>query len=153
LTVLYPIMGAIAMVLTSATAVYGWLFLRDRDSSLAPAFRLSLGLGLILTFVLTVIAAGTMSSLGSHFVGGNLSDAEAASVMGWARDGGDLRVAHFFATHAMHFIPAFGYLASHGLSRQAGRIAVLTFSAAFTTLVGYALAEALGGRPFLPTLI
>lgn len=152
LTALYPVMGLIAVVLTSATAVYGWLFLRDRDSSLSPVFRLSLGLGLMLTFVLTVIAAGIMSGSGSHFVGGNLSDLEAAPVMGWARDGGDLRVAHFFATHAMHFIPAFGYLASRALSAQAGRIAVLAFSAAFTAFVGYALAEALSGRPFLPML-
>ena len=150
LIAIYPVMGLLAIILTSATAVYGWLILRDRTSRLDPAFRLSLGLGLILTFFLTVTVAGIMSSSDGHLVGGNLSDVEAAPVMGWARDGGDLRVAHFFATHAMHFIPMFGYLASVALpAPRAGRLAVIAFSAAFTVFVAYTLIQAIGGRPFL----
>ena len=72
---------------------------------------------------------------------------------GHARDGGDLRVAHFFATHAMHFIPAFGFIASLLLSANAARLAIIAFSALFTGLVGYAFVESLMGRPFLPTLL
>src|SRR5262249_17865462 len=75
-----------------------------------PAFRLSVGLGLVLTFFLTVAVAGYMVNNGGHFVGSQSTVAPGAPLMGWARDRGDLRVAHFFATHAMHFVPAFGFV-------------------------------------------
>ena len=41
----------------------------------APVFRLSVGIGLIATFLLTVAVAGYMSGTASHFVGGSRSDA------------------------------------------------------------------------------
>jgi hypothetical protein len=72
--------------------------------------------------------------------------------MGWARDGGDLRVAHFFATHAMHFIPAAGYLASKTLAPTQARLAVYGASTAFTALIAFTFFQALAGRPFLPFL-
>jgi hypothetical protein len=99
-----------------------------------------------------VIVAGYMSGTGSHFVGGAHSDAGGLAPMGWARDGGDLRVAHFFATHAMHFIPVFGLVASRMLPTGHGRIAVFAFTGLFIALVGHAFIEALSGRPFLGML-
>jgi len=152
LAALYPVMGLFAVILTSAAAVYGVLILRDASGALSPAFRLSLGLGLVLTFVLTVIVAGFMSGWNSHFVGGNPSDAEGLPFVGWARDGGDLRVAHFFATHAMHIIPLFGFAVSRMLGAGQARMAVIAFSAVFTVLVGYCFAEALMGLPFLSAI-
>ena len=149
---LYATMGVLAVVLTSASLVYGVAILRDREGRLDPVFRISVGIGLIATFVLTVIAAGYMSSTGSHLVGGAHSDAGGLPPMGWARDGCDLRVAHFFATHAMHFIPAFGFVVSRTLSADRGRLAVLVFAGLFAGLVGYTFAEALSGRAFLAML-
>ena len=149
---LYTFMGVLAVTLTSASLVYGIVILRDRHSRLDSVFRLSVGIGLIATFVLTVIVAGTMSSNGSHFVGGAHSDAGGLAVIGWARDGGDLRVAHFFATHAMHFIPAFGLIAGCMLPTGRGRVAVLAFTGLFVVLVAYAFIDALSGRPFLSML-
>jgi hypothetical protein len=149
---LYATMGLLAVVLSSASLVYGIAILHDRDSRLDPVFRLSVGIGLIATFVLTVAAAGYMSSSGSHFVGGVHSDAGGLAPMGWARDGGDLRVAHFFATHAMHFIPAFGFIASRVLPASSGKRAVYAFAALFVALVAYTFAEALSGRAFLAML-
>lgn len=148
---LYALMGIFAVTLTSATLVYGLLFLRDDNSPLHPVFRLSLAYGLILTFVLTVIVAGYMANIpGSHLVGGNGSDAEAFSLMGWARDGGDLRVAHFFATHAMHVIPLVGFVVSRMLPTKAAQTLVVLASAAFTGFVIYTFVQALMGQPFLP---
>jgi hypothetical protein len=146
---LYALMGVLAVTLTSASLVYGIAILRDRSSRLEPVFRLSVGVGLIATFILTVIVAGTMSNNGSHFIGGAHSDAGGLTLMGWARDGGDLRVAHFFATHAMHFIPVFGFIVSRTLSAGSGRMAVLAFTGLFVGLVGYTFVEALAGRAFL----
>ena len=149
---LYALMGILALVLTSAAPVYGIAILRNHDNRLDPVFRLSVGIGLIATFVLTAAVAGYMSGTGSHFVGGSHSDAGGLGPMGWARDGGDLRVAHFFATHAMHFIPAFGFIASRMLPAGQGRVAVFAFAGSFVGLVGYTFAEALSGRAFLAML-
>ncbi|NJM34435.1 MAG: hypothetical protein HC850_06675 [Rhodomicrobium sp.] len=144
---IYGLMGIFPVILTSASLLYGALILRS--GKLNPVFRLSAGLGLILTFALTVVAAGYMASATSHFVGGAGSDAEGMALMGWARDGGDLRVAHFFATHALHVIPAFGYAASRILSRRSGYAAVAVFSAFYVVFVAYTFGEALLGLPFL----
>ena len=92
-----------------------------------------------------------MAAMGSHFVGGSGSDAGGLFGMGWARDGGDLRVAHFFATHAMHFIPAFG-LVWVAVFRPANRMPVWLFAGAFVGFVVFLFAQALRGEPFLPWL-
>ncbi len=152
MSALYPVMGIIAITLTSASLVYGIAFLRDRDSALDPAFRLSLGLGLVLTFVMTLVTTGYMVSGTGHWVGGNASDAEALAFMGWARDGGDLRVAHFFATHALHFIPAVGFVAASTLRPDAARAAVWIASIAYMVFIAFTLFQAVAGRPFLSFL-
>ena len=151
---LYTLMGVLAVTLTSASLVYGVVILRDRNSRLDPVFRLSVGIGLIATFVLTVVVAGYMSNNGSHFVGGAQSDAGGLAPMGWARDGGDLRVAHFFATHAMHFIPVVrirspAACSPAGRGRDRRSFASQDCSLA---LVGYTFVEALSGRAFLAML-
>jgi hypothetical protein len=147
---IYGLMGVFAVTLTSASLLFGVLILRG--SKLNPVFRLSVGLGLILTFALTVITAGYMAAGTGHFVGGAGSDAGGMALMGWARDGGDLRVAHFFATHALHVIPAFGYAASRMLSPRPGHAAAVLFSAGYAAFTAYTFAEALMGFPFLPML-
>jgi hypothetical protein len=144
----YGLMGVLAVLLTSSALVYGVLILTDRHSRLEPAFQLAVGIGLVLTFVLTVVVAGYMASRTGHSVGGNTSDAGLIA-MGWSRTGGDLRVAHFFATHAMHIIPAFGFLAGLILAPAHGRFAVFLFSSLFTAFVVHAFVEAIRGRPFL----
>ncbi len=144
----YRLMGGLAVLLTSSALVYGILILRDRNSRLDPAFKLSVGLGLILTFVLTLVVAGYMANSGGHFVGSNSTNAPGTPFMGWARDRGDLRVAHFFATHAMHFLPAFGFLGALALRPAAAYRAVIGFSTVFTAFVCYTFGEALMGHPF-----
>jgi hypothetical protein len=74
----YMLMGTAAVFLTSATLVYGIAINRNGASGLPPAIKISLVYGLVLTFVLTLIVALKIGSTGSHLVGGNLSDAEAA---------------------------------------------------------------------------
>jgi hypothetical protein len=107
------------------------------------------GLGLVLP--LTLITAGTMSAIGSHWIGGAPSDAGGLALMGWARDGGDLRVAHFFATHAMHLVPLFG-LMSLWIWGGENRIPLRLFCALFVAFVAFLFVQALSGRPFLPML-
>jgi len=153
MAMVYPLMGALAVLLTSMSLVMGVMFWRDRNSTLAPSFRLSLALGLVLTFVLTVIAAGTLSSLPDHWIGGTKSDAGGSAIFGWSRTGGDLRVAHFFATHAMHVIPLVGFVASLTLPDKAAARLVVATSIAFTAFVAAIFYQALSGAPFAPSLL
>jgi hypothetical protein len=145
----YALAGLLAVTFLTATVVYGVAIWRNDASGLTPGMRAAFGLGLILTFVLTVIVAGYLANYGSHFVGGNLSDAEGVPLMGWARDGGDLRVAHFFATHAMHFIPFAGFLAAITLPDRRAKTVVYIASAAFVAFVIFTFAQALMGQPFI----
>lgn len=149
---IYRLMGVLAVILTSASLIYGVLIWRDANSSLHEAFRMSVGIGLIMTFVATVVVAGYMASGSSHFVGSSGSDADGLALMGWSRTGGDLRVPHFFATHAMHFIPAFGFFAGSMLPPGVRRPAVILVSIGFAALIGYTFVGAIQGLPFLPNL-
>ena len=115
-------MGVFATLLTSMALVYGILIARSDRAPRDPALKAGLVSGLVLTFALTMVFAGYMSGNGSHFVGGSGTDAGGMPVMGWARDGGDLRVAHFFGTHAMHAVPLVGFLPDGWLEP---RVAVL----------------------------
>jgi hypothetical protein len=144
----YPLMGAFATLLTSASLVMGILIWRNPATGLPPALQLSVALGLILTFALTLPVAGYLSSNGSHFVG---TSTRALMVMGWSRDAGDLRVAHFLATHALHFVPVAGLAAVWLIPAQATR-AVWAAAGLFAALVIFAFVQALQGRPFLPFL-
>ena len=66
--------------------------------------------------------------------------------MGWSRDGGDLRVPHFFATHAMHSCRRSGCVdaaARPGAALAGG--GVRRALRGFTVLV---FLQALAGRPF-----
>jgi hypothetical protein len=147
-TAIYPLMGVFAVLLTSASLVMGISVWRNRATGLAPALHLSVALGLVLTFVLTIPVAGYLSSNGGHFVG---ASTRALWIMGWSRDAGDLRVAHFLATHALHFIPAAGLVAARAVPAQARRLVWLS-AAAFAGLVIFTFIQALQGRPFLPFL-
>jgi len=147
--IIYPAMGVAAVLLTTPTAVYAWQIFRNPKTGLSPALKEAVVVGLSVMLPLTLITAGTMSSMGGHAVGG--SGLHGLPVMGWARDGGDLRVAHFFATHAMHFIPVFG-LISVALLGAVNRWPVRLFAAGFAGFVVWTFVQALMGRPFLPWL-
>ncbi len=143
---IYPVMGAFAILLTSASLVMGLSIWRNGNSGLSAALHLSVALGLILTFALTLPAASTLSSAPGHFVG---ESTRQLWLMGWSRDAGDLRVAHFFATHSLHFVPLAGLIATRLFPAQATRLVWLS-AALFTALVAGTLLQALQGQPFLP---
>lgn len=149
---LYVFMGIFAVILTSMSLLYGILIARSDRGPRDPALGLGLVLGLVLTFVLTLVLAGTLSSNGSHFVGGSGSDAGGLWLMGWSRDGGDLRVAHFFGTHAMHAVPLAGWLAGRWLAPRPAVAATWAAALAWTALCIATFVQALAGKPFLPMI-
>jgi hypothetical protein len=147
--VLYPLMGLFAVSLTTLSLVHGWLIWRNPATGLPPALHLAVALGLVLTFVLTVPVAGVLSQQAGHLVGAATTDR--LPLLGWARDAGDLRVPHFFATHAMHVLPLAG-LAAMALPERSRIAAVWLAGGGYVALVAGTLMQALAGRPFLPVL-
>jgi hypothetical protein len=99
--------------------------------------------------VLSVVFAGYMSNSGSHFVGAAASDAGGLAVMGWSREVGDLRVAHFLGTHAMHAVPLAGFVAGRVLPPRPAVWATWGFAALWVALSAAVFAQALAGRPLL----
>jgi len=152
---LYSLMGLFAVILTSVSLVYGIAIWRNGQSSLDPALRLSIALGLCLTFVLTVPVASTLAGSLNHFVGTPLTGAT-VPIMGWSREVGDLRVAHFFATHAMHFVPVIGLVIISVLKLlkspkpPTAQVFVWLTSLAFVGFVVFTFLQALGGQPLVP---
>ncbi len=145
----YTAAGIVVMIMMLAAPVYAWQIGRNQRLKLDAGFRQSVIWGLWLTFGLTVVIASYLASQPNHFVGGNLSDAEGGALFGWARDGGDLRAAHFFSLHAMHFIPAAGLFAAYALTPKRQTLAVMICAALYTAFTIYVFAEAIMGKPFL----
>ncbi len=151
LSTMYTLMGVGAVVLTSASLVLGVLIARTADYGLSSALKLSIVLGLLLTFVIGTGFGGYLSAQrAGHWVGGALSDSGGLPLVKWSRTGGDLRVAHFFGIHAMHFVPAFAVaLAWLGLSKIRAKQAVWGFAIAFTAFCIWTFIQARNGMPFL----
>ena len=148
---IYGLMGVFAVILTSASVVMAVSIWRNPATGLSPALHLSIALGLILTFILTVIAAGTLSSMSGHLIGTPTTHTS-LPILGWSREVGDLRVGHFFATHALHALPLIGLAASWALTVQKARIAVWVSAAAYCAVIAFTMWQAFQGQPFLPAL-
>ncbi len=148
---LFKVMGVGAVLMTVGSLVLAILIARSGKGDLPPAFRASVIVGLILTFVLGAGAGIVIAVNGGHWVGGLASDSGGVPIFGWARDGGDLRVAHFFGIHAMQVLPVFALLAERFVPRRAG-VALGVFTLAYVGLTVATALQALAGRPFLPMI-
>jgi hypothetical protein len=157
---LYGLMGVGAVILIAAALILAVAIARRPADGIGPGLRLGAVLGLGLGFLATLIVAGTMSAGTGHWVGTPPSDAGGLPIVGWSREGGDLRVPHFFATHLMQVLPAVGWLAdrlSRSRSRSGGRnagsrarTAVLIAAALGVSATGVAFLQALAGQPLIP---
>ncbi|MEM1365939.1 MAG: hypothetical protein AAGH82_09335 [Pseudomonadota bacterium] len=150
---IYSLMGAFAVTLTASALVVGIGVLRNDSSRLALAMKHAVGWSMIVTFVATVTTAGYMASQTGHLVGDE-AQRTAHWLTGWSTQVGDLRVPHFFATHAMHIVPLFALGVAIFTAGRRGQM-----SAAWALLLGYSaftahtFSEAAAGRPFLCGLL
>jgi len=143
------VMAAGAVALVACTAVVGWVVKRDQAAALSPALREAIWLGFLSTFVLTMITAGTLSSMEGHFVGAHPVGAPTLPLFGWSGVTGDLRPAHFVSLHAMQVLPGLALWMGRGGrvgSVRTIRIAALGYAA--VTLAVFA--QALMGLPLIP---
>ena len=149
---MYALMGVGAVLLTSTALVQGVLVLRSRGFVLPAALQAGIGWGLVLTFVLgTAFGAYLSAQAGGHWVGGNRSDAGGLPIVHWSRDGGDLRVAHFFGIHAVHVTTLFAFALGHlakGLAPRRATAAVWAFCVAYAAFSAWTFIQAVQGQPF-----
>jgi hypothetical protein len=144
---MYTLMGIGAVALVVCIGIVGVLAWRDRAARFGPALRLGVGLGFVLSAVLTFFIAGYLGGHGSHFVGTPSPGAATLPLFGWSLEVGDLRPAHFLALHAMQVLPLLGCWAD-----RVGRHSPLlpwAAAAAYAGLTIGVFVQALMGLPLL----
>lgn len=120
----YAMMGVGAVAVVIFTAWVGWLVLRQGPGTLLAK---AVGWSFILSAPLTIFTAATLSAMGSHWIGGDQTDATGLPFFHWSTTGGDLRPAHFFALHLIQIVPAAALV---GNRRFTLAVAALTVAAA-----------------------
>ncbi len=153
---LYTLMGIGAVLMNLTSGVLGVLVFKSPQVAMSRSMRHAIGWGLIITCVLGTATGGYLGSramTGGHWVGGSATDAGGLAIFHWSRHGGDLRVAHFFAIHAMHFLPIVGWMLarlSPSENSEAARTRVIWCAGVLLCVVcGATFLQALRGHPFL----
>jgi len=142
----YQAMGVGAVLLVLLPLVMGVLILR-RTPDEGSSYRVGAAWGMVASAVLTLIVAGYMSSNGSHWVGQTAGDATGLPIMGWSREVGDMRPAHFVASHLMQGLPLLGWLIDR--TGMDGRWLVKLALAVGIVLCGALFVQALVGMPLV----
>ena len=89
-----------------------------------------------------------MSSQSSALVGQTLSVVDKMPIVGWSRNSGDMRIAHFLATHLMQILPLIGWLSDR---YKLPATMIVLMSTIILTLLGIGLfVLALAGQPLFP---
>lgn len=148
----YYAMGGGVAVIMVGTLVMGVAVWRGARHDIGPGLRTGAALGAIAGTLATLLTAGAMSSMQvtptGHWVGGDLTDASGLPVFGWSTTGGDLRVAHFFATHLVQVLPLIGWVADRFATSNA-RAPVWLATFAGLIVVWLTFEQALTAQPFL----
>jgi hypothetical protein len=143
---MYSLMGGGAFILVTVCLWMGVIILRVHGMS--NAYALAVGLGLVLTFVLGGGFGAYLGAQTGHWVGGSASDADGLWLVHWSRDGGDLRVPHFFGMHAMQVLPALGALVAASTQRSRANATVLAMTLLYAAFASWTFRQAVSGIPF-----
>lgn len=147
---IFTLMGIAVAVNTLAVAVILWEYFAAAPP-LAAAYLWGIRLGLVI-FIAGTLQGFLMASRGAHTVGAPDGGAGLPFV-NWSTRFGDLRVAHFIGLHALQGLPIVGWLVSGGnkLENDGLLSTVMVFGVAgfIAGVMGWALLQALGGRPLI----
>ncbi|MEZ5926055.1 MAG: hypothetical protein R3D57_16925 [Hyphomicrobiaceae bacterium] len=145
---LYSLMGVGATAIVAASFLFGWLIWRSPSpgDGRRANFKTAAALGLMAGSVLTLVIGGYLGSQASHWIGGDPTDATGLPITGWSTTGGDLRPAHFLATHMMQVVPVIALV----LDRLRIPVAATWLAAATYLAITVAVAlQAVMGSPLI----
>jgi hypothetical protein len=103
--VMFSAMAFSAVVIIGAAGAVGLAVWRDEGFAAHPVVKAGVVLGLTGGTILTLITAFAIGGNGGPHVGGTPDLAARMPLTGWSRTSGDLRVAHFLATHMIQALP------------------------------------------------
>lgn len=146
---MFSVMAIAAVIITGAAAAVALQVWRDPDIATAPILKTGIILGLTGGTVLTLLTAFAIGARGSPYVGDLPSFASRMVFTGWSLTGGDLRVAHFLATHMMQAIPIAAALTIRVRSGFVARYVLKGFAVLWTVWVVAEFRAALSGQPAL----
>ena len=150
---MYTLMGIGAVTMTGCAGLLGIWIVRDRQFAFGPIVKWGVGGGLILGAVLGTLSGIAISGNNGHAVGGAQSDALGSWLFNWSRDGGDLRVAHFFGLHALQIIPLASWLIAQQLRASIAPTVLACLAAGYVALVLTTLIQAFSGLPFAASIL
>ena len=140
-SLLYSLMGLIAVLVTLYTAYIGLLFFTQSFPSLPSYYVWSIRLG-ILIFVVFSFEGGLMGSRMNHSVGA-INDNSNWWILGWSKTVGDLRVSHFVGMHALQILPLLSFYILKNTK------ATIVISIIYGLLAASTLVQALNGKPII----
>lgn len=146
---IYLTAGAVAVVLTTLTFVLGRAYRKLQHAELGEVFQQSIIIGLFMTFVTTIFFAGFLAQGTGAYVGPNPGEYAKLPILGWATDGGDLRVPHFWATHAIQVIPLIGLALDRLVPKPSAKALLIAASCAYFGFMVFTFVQALCGQPFI----
>ena len=144
---LFMFMGLMAVVATVAVALTLALVSIDRPRwPIAVTWGVRIGL---LVFLAGSVEGVLMITHAGHTVGAG-DGLQGLPFLNWSRGHGDLRVAHFFALHAVQAFPLLGYLLSRTPLDERLQVAMVFAGATlYTGVVWLLFRQAMAGRPLL----
>lgn len=146
---MYTLMGIGAVLLTGCAGLLGLWVARARDFAHGPVLQRGLATGLLLGWALGTLTGAHVSAQTGHSVGGAPGAGAGLPIVQWARDGGDLRVAHFFGLHTLQAVPLVAWAAAHLRDTRSALHITHASAAACVVLTAYTFVQALRGQPFL----
>jgi hypothetical protein len=140
-SLLYSLMGLVAVLVTLYTAYIGFLFFIQSFPNLPIYYVWSIRLG-ILIFVVFSFEGGLMGSRMNHSVGA-INDNSNWWIVGWSKTVGDLRVSHFIGMHALQLLPLLSFYIFKNTK------STIVISILYGLLATSTLVQALNGKPII----
>lgn len=149
---MYSLMAIAAIALVLGGGALGIVALLDTEAAFSRPMRGGIALAFSLSTVLTLLTALTMGGRLTHHVGLKSPASSRLPFMAWSLTVGDMRPAHFLATHLMQAGPLFAWLAGLVLNERSATWAIAGFCLAWAGLTLWIFRIALTGRPFFHLL-